>query len=104
MARPLLAPPPTRLTRAALTRYAEDHGYDLVLFDPPAYFDRAIVGVVIGYGQTPAVLYDYDVVLAAMARDMGAEAAAEWIEFNTLGAYVGEATPRFLLTPEPRRR
>jgi hypothetical protein len=84
--------------RAALTQYAEDHDFELVFFDPPQYFDQAIVGLVLGYGQMPAVLYDEAKVLAAMVADgMTTEDAEEWFAFNTIGTYAGEATPRFLI-------
>ena len=84
------------VTRAQLAAYAVDHDLALIFFDPPEYFDHAIVGLVTGSQQEPAVLYDEAQVLAAMAEDMGEEAAREWFEFNTVGAYLGEATPRFL--------
>lgn len=87
-----LAPP----TRADLTRWAEDHDVELIFFDPPEHFDHAILGLVEGSGQAPAVLYDRDAVLSAMARDMGEDAALEWFEGNTIDAFLGPATPRFL--------
>ena len=85
--------------RAELIAWAEDHDVDLVFFDPPEYFDHAILGICTGYGQEPAVLYDEVKVLAAMAEDMGWEGAQEWFDFNTTGAYLGEHTPRFLTKP-----
>lgn len=84
-------------TRAALAAYALDHDLTLVFFDPPEYFDAAIVGLVYGFGQDPVVLYDEARVLAAMADDMGVDGAQEWFDFNTIGAYVGPSTPRFLV-------
>ena len=89
-------PPPDR--RKQVSRWAEDHDVEVVFFDPPAEFDHAILGVVHGFGQEFAVVYDQALVLAAMSRDM-AEDAEEWFEFNTIGAFVGEATPRFLIRP-----
>lgn len=83
--------------RAAVNQYAEDHELELILLDPPQYFDHAILGIIHGYGQEPALVYDQDAVLAAMAKDMGVEDAEEWFDFNTIGAYLGEATPRFLM-------
>jgi hypothetical protein len=85
--------------RAELSAWAEDHDVELIFFDPPEYFDHAIVGVVTGFEQEPAVLYDEQKVLAAMAADMGWEDAQEWFDFNTIGAYLGEHTPRFLTKP-----
>jgi hypothetical protein len=94
--------------RAAVNQWARDRDLELVLFDPPKHFDAAIVGVIHGFGQEPAVVYDEELVLKAMAKDMGAakdsvaayqrlDEAVEWFDFNTIGAYVGEATPRFLI-------
>jgi hypothetical protein len=88
--------PPSR--RVQLARWAEDHDVEIVFFDPPEEFDDAILGVIHGFGQEFAVVYDEAVVLAAMRRDM-ADDAEEWFWHNTAGAFVGEATPRFLIRP-----
>jgi len=90
--------------REQLDRWARENDVELIFFDPPEHFDHAIVGVVRGFGQEYAVLYDEGKVLEAMAKDMDSgeddgEIAREWFEFNTVGAYVGEATPRFLIRP-----
>lgn len=89
------APTPSR---KRISRWAEENDVELLFFDPPEHFDHAIVGLVHGFGQEPAVLYDQAKVLAAMEKDM-AEAAGEWFDFNTIGAFLGEATPRFLIRP-----
>ena len=87
-------------SRATLTAWAAEHEVELIFLDPPAQFDHAIVGLVEGFGQEPAVLYDTAAVLAALADDLGdLEAADEWFEYNTIGAYLGPATPRFLFRP-----
>jgi hypothetical protein len=102
MARAATRPTPaTSPKRAALLAWATRHDLDLIFFDPPQHFDHAILGVVFGYGQEPAVLYDEAKVLGAMIADgMTEEAAEEWFEYHTIGAYLGEATPRFLITPD----
>jgi hypothetical protein len=94
---PTPTPPPDR--RAELTRYAEDHDLELIFFDPPEHFDHAILGLVFGFNQEPAVLYDEQLVLEAIARDLGEDEAQEWFDYNTVGAYLGPATPRFLTRP-----
>jgi hypothetical protein len=86
------------ITRAQIARWAEEHDVEVIFFDPPEHFDHAIVGLVHGFGQEIAVVYDQALVLAAMARDM-ADDCEEWFSFNTIGAFVGEATPRFLIRP-----
>jgi len=85
--------------REELAAWAEDAQVELLFFDPPEYFDHAILGICTGYGQEPAVLYDQQKIIGAMAEDMGWEQAEEWFEFNTIGAYLGPATPRFLTKP-----
>ena len=91
---------PERPLREQIAQWAEENDVEIVFFNPPEDFDRAIVGLVRGYGQEAAVLYDEVKVLKAMvATGMTAEDAEEWFTFNTIGAYVGEATPRFLIRP-----
>jgi hypothetical protein len=89
------------MTRAEVDAWADAHDCELILFDPPDHFDHAILGIIEGYGQAPAVLYDHAKVIEAMAEDMGLEDALEWFDFNTIGAYLGEATPRFLIVEAP---
>jgi len=87
-------------TRAVINQWALDHDVELILLDPPEHFDQAILGLVEGYGQELAVVYDEAKVLAALKKaGMTDEDAREWFSYNTLGAYLGEATPRFLLRP-----
>ena len=68
---------------------------ELLFLDPPA-LDAAIIGVCERFGQEPIVAYDRERVVAILAEDMGEEDAEEWFEFNTIGAWVGEATPCFI--------
>ena len=86
-------------TRAQIAQWARDEGIELIFYDPPEHFDHAIVGLVRGHGQEWAVVYDEAMVLKSMAAGSDAETAEEWFEFNTIGAYLGEATPRFLNRP-----
>jgi len=59
-------------------------------------FEDALIGHVQQFNKTLA-LYDYEKCVAIlMFRDkMTDEEAREFLEFNTLGAYVGENTPAF---------
>jgi hypothetical protein len=86
--------------RARLTAYAIERDIELLFLDPPETFDAAIVGVVYGFNQDPAVLYDEALVLAALQQSgMSFDEAEEYFEFNTIGAWLGPATPRFLICP-----
>lgn len=57
--------------------------------------EKAFIGVLRRYGQDmPVALYDYDKCMRIlMSQGMEEDEAAEWIEVNTLGGWVGESTP-----------
>lgn len=64
-----------------------------ILFDG---FEKAFMGVLRRNGQTaPIAIYDYGRCMEIlMDRDgMEEDEAVEWLEVNTLGAYLGESTP-----------
>lgn len=60
-------------------------------------FEDALIGLVDGACRQPVACYDFArCVEILMARGMSEEDAIEYLDFNTLGAYVGEYTPLFL--------
>ena len=63
-------------------------------------FDDAILGVSVGISARNVVVYDYDrCVEILMQKDkMSYEDAIDYIEYNTISAYVGEFTPIFVKT------
>jgi len=60
--------------------------------------EDALIGMCSRFGQSMLAAYDYDkCVQVLMKRDgMTEEEANEYLQFNTLGAWVGENTPVFL--------
>jgi hypothetical protein len=59
--------------------------------------DGAIIGMVFRCAMQPVVLYDYDKCIEIFAQSgMGYEEYIEYMEFNVVGAYVGENGPVFL--------
>lgn len=62
-------------------------------------FDGALIGKChIGTHEGPreVALYDYRLCVESLMRDGStAEEAEEFLQFNTLGAYVGDRTPAF---------
>lgn len=59
--------------------------------------DSAIVGVVVRCGMPSVVCYEFDkLVEHFMSQGLTEEESIEWIDFNILGAYVGEETPMLL--------
>ena len=85
-------------TEEILARLAacDDDG-DLVKADG---FDDAIIGVAEGWfagSQCAVVCYDYQKCVAILAaQGMSEGEAEEYLDHNTLGAYVGDHTPIFL--------
>lgn len=63
-------------------------------------FDPAVVAVAhfwAGNTRTVAAVYDFQKCVAILMEDgCTYEEAAEYIEFNMMGAYVGEHTPVFI--------
>ena len=60
--------------------------------------DDAIVGLGHRCGCDTVVVYDYDkLVDVFMQQGMDEEESIEWIDYNILGAWVGEDTPIILM-------
>ena len=61
-------------------------------------FDNALVGYRIGFGTDKNItVYDYNMCIQCLVNEgMEEDDAIEFLEYNTLGAYVGEYTPCFL--------
>ena len=87
-----------------LENYLEEYYLDTPLITYPNLFE-AFAGIIEGKGLEPKVCYDYDKSITLLAEQMAGqggldneniEAAIEYFEFNTLGAYYGEHTPAFL--------
>ena len=60
-------------------------------------FEGALLGYVQRFGMAPVPLYDCEKCIQILvARDgMERDEAAEYFEFNVLGAWMGEGTPAF---------
>lgn len=67
-------------------------------------FDGAIIGSANRFGLPTMIAYDWDkCVKILQERDgMTLDEAIEYMEFNVLGAYVGEDTPVFIRGMSPR--
>ena len=61
-------------------------------------FDDAVLGVATRCAHGDVVVYDYEKCAEVLVeRDgMSYEEAIEFLDFNVVGAYVGEGTPFFL--------
>jgi hypothetical protein len=61
-------------------------------------FDEAFLGVASRFGMEEVFAYDFDKVLKILQeRDgMSFDEAVEYVDFNILGAWVGDKTPLFV--------
>lgn len=67
--------------------------------------DDAIIGMAERCGMPKVVVYDIDMVVRCLSRQMSREDAAEWVSYNILGSFIGDTTPLlFMRFPRPRRR
>jgi hypothetical protein len=83
--------------RASIEEWAADYfpDHEVVLWDD---LDDAFIGVVSVPGSTVHACYDeYRIAEILMTRDgMTDEEAAEYIDYNIRGAWVGDTTPVLL--------
>jgi hypothetical protein len=71
---------------------------EALLLEPRATYDRALIGITEGIASSGVAVYDAAKCIQALAEDNDwpYDEALEWFNFNTSGAYVGEATPIFV--------
>lgn len=64
-------------------------------------YNDCVVGVCDRAGNEPFLLYDREKLLEQTCEQEGwtMEEAVEWHEFNTFGAWYGDATPGFMTVP-----
>jgi hypothetical protein len=86
-------------SREKLTEFLYDNFPDetVIFFEG---YDDAIVGLSLRFGRGPLVIYDREKCIECLMKDgMSHEEAEEYFEFNSFGAWVGDETPEFLITP-----
>jgi len=83
------------VTPAEIREHLQNNYPDCLVADG---FDEALIGLVDGACREPVVCYDYQkcVEILMQTSSMSEEEAEEFLEFNTLGAYVGKYTPLFV--------
>ena len=76
-------------------KLSDIYGKELIFADG---FDDAIVGVAAGF-DSPRVVYCYTSMVEVMMKDndMDYENALEWVEYNTVGSYIGKHTPIYVM-------
>ena len=61
-------------------------------------FNEAIIGIGSRINMEDIVCYDYDKCVDILIKDqhMEYEEAIEWMDYNVVGAWLGEGTPMFV--------
>jgi hypothetical protein len=88
---------PPRLNKRA--EISEDYGDPELLFLSEEEYDEAIIGVAHRIGQDDVIAYDYNKlceIVQKMMNNADIMEVMEYVEFNIMGAYVGERTPIFV--------
>lgn len=89
-----VSPLAAHMTTAEILDSLRDHYDEILLADG---FEDALIGVVDGACRSPVACYDYArCIEILMEGGMDEIEACEFMEFNVVGAYVGEHTPLFL--------
>ena len=61
-------------------------------------FDEAIIGIIEQFGRPNIICYDRAKVIKLLQlQGMDEDEAWEWYGYNTIGSYVGDETPCFLI-------
>jgi hypothetical protein len=56
-------------------------------------FDEALIGYGQRCGLESVAIYDYEKMIEILMEDMTVDEAHEYLEYNVLGAFIGEYTP-----------
>lgn len=65
-------------------------------------FDAALIGVANRFGMPVVAAYDYDKYIGLLVKGgCTPDEAAEYFDFNVIGAWVGDTTPVFIRRLEP---
>ena len=80
---------------------------EILLLEPRAIFDKAVVGWVARCGQDPIACYDYEMVMDAILEDLEEDEtsyhkAVEHFTYNIMGSWCGHRTPCFLFREAPQ--
>jgi hypothetical protein len=80
------------MNRQQIEDFFEDTGIKVLLMDG---FDEALIGTSQRINEPMLAVYSYDMMLdLLMDRDgMELDVAEEYIEYNCVGAWIGEQTP-----------
>lgn len=79
--------------REMLEKFASENDVELLFYDG---HDNAILGLGRKFNSF-SIIYSTKKVIENLMSDMDYDDAIEYFEFNIAGAYVGDATPTFVI-------
>jgi hypothetical protein len=87
------------MNREQIDQYFKDNSMRVLLLDG---FDEALIGYSQRINEPEIAIYSYEQMLGVLVRrdDMDYDEAAEYIEYNCLGAWVGKRTPIIVMPIE----
>jgi hypothetical protein len=87
------------MNREQISKYFKDNDMDVLLMDG---FDEALIGYTQRINEPFLAVYSYEQMLGVLVRrdDMDYEEAAEYINYNCLGSWIGEQTPIIVMPIE----
>tara|TARA_Y100000310_G_scaffold277948_1_gene296086 strand:+ start:429 stop:728 length:300 start_codon:yes stop_codon:yes gene_type:complete len=82
------------IEEGSTTTSIDDLPSEALVFEPRETYDKGLLGTIIA-GEERVALYSREKIIQALAADNDLEAheAEEWVDYNTIGAYVGPHTP-----------
>lgn len=88
----------TTMTREEINEHLEAMGESTLLMDG---FDEAFIGFSRRINEPVLAVYDYDKMVDVLVKrdGLGYDEAVEYIDYNCVGAWVGEQTPIIVMSP-----
>lgn len=82
-------------------RWVMERCSEIALWDG---FDEALMGIAERCGHQPIAVYDRDRMISVLSREMPAEDAVDYLNFNVVGAHIGPLTPLILDRIPPKAK
>ena len=86
----------SKLQEKIIEDFGEDFQDGFLFLAPAEHFDSAILGLTRNAKSEVVVVYDKDLIMDNLTKDMSYEEAEEYFEYNIAGSYMGEKTPLYV--------
>ncbi len=86
----------SKIQEKIIEGFGESFQDGFLFLAPAEYFDSAILGLTRNVKSEVVVVYDKDLIIDNLTKDMSYEEAEEYFEYNIAGSYMGEKTPLYV--------